>query len=312
MSAPIGGAAADLAALESKLQLVRDRVAQVVGGYQTGLYLCGSGGLGKSHTVLRELDALGATYRLFNSRMTAKGLFRALEKAPDAVHVLEDMERLTHDRDAQGVLRSALWSQPGNDRVVTWTTATGGEERFVFRGGLILIANRPLADLPELRALATRIAVHRLEVADAEVAAQMRALAAEGHNDGKRRLEPAVCQEVAEHVLAQCREASCPLDLRLYVSSLADYLAWDGEHTRCHWGDLVAARVRQAAHHFREQAKSGSREERLDAERDVVRAICAQTSDRHERFRLWRERTGGKSQATYYRRLSELESGEFG
>jgi hypothetical protein len=114
------------------------------------------------------LKSLSADYRLFNSRMTAKGLFKALEKAPDAVHVLEDMERLTRDRDAQGVLRSALWAQPGHDRAVTWTTATGGEERFVFRGGVIMIANAPLADLPELRALATRIALVKLDVSDAE------------------------------------------------------------------------------------------------------------------------------------------------
>lgn len=66
------------------------------------------------------------------------------------------MERLTKDPDAQGVLRSALWSQPGHDRVVTWTPATGGPLRFIFRGGLILISNRPPADLPEVRALATR------------------------------------------------------------------------------------------------------------------------------------------------------------
>src|SRR6185312_729738 len=100
--------------------------------------------------------------------MTAKGLFLAMKHSPDAVHVLEDMERLTKDADAQGVLRSALWTQPGHDRVVTWTTATEGSQRFIFRGGLILISNRPLANMPELLALATRIEVHQLEVTDAE------------------------------------------------------------------------------------------------------------------------------------------------
>src|SRR5262249_25482466 len=42
----------------------------------------------------------------------------------------------------------ALWSQPGHERMVAWTTATDGCQRFTFRGGLILISNRPLADLP--------------------------------------------------------------------------------------------------------------------------------------------------------------------
>jgi hypothetical protein len=143
-----------LASLERKLQLVRDRVTAVATGFQTGLYIYGTGGLGKSYTVLRRLDELKTPYKLFNSRMTARGLFRALEKAPDAVHVMEDMERLTKDPDAQGVLRSALWAQEGHDRVVTWTTERDGERHFSFRGGVILLANRPLANLPELKALA--------------------------------------------------------------------------------------------------------------------------------------------------------------
>ena len=43
--------------------------------------------------------------------MTGRGLYNALEKFPDSFHVLEDMEQITRDRGAQGVLRSALWGQ---------------------------------------------------------------------------------------------------------------------------------------------------------------------------------------------------------
>src|SRR6516225_5140582 len=162
-----------LISLDRKLRLVDDRVAAVVRGYQTGLYLCGARGLGKSYSVHRQLQLLDCDYRTFNSRMTALGLFRALEMAADAIHVLEDMERIVNDRDAQGVLRSALWSQADRERVVTWTTSAG-EQRVTFRGGLIMLANRPLGDLPKLRALASRIAVHKLEITDAEMAAHMR------------------------------------------------------------------------------------------------------------------------------------------
>jgi hypothetical protein len=305
-----GNAAPELDSLAEKLLMVRDRVAAVVGNYQTGLYLYGAGGLGKSHTVMRQLEELGANYRLYNSRMTGKGLFQTLEKAPDAIHVLEDMERLTRDRDGQGVLRSALWAQPGHDRVVTWTTATGGEERFAFRGGVIMIANRPLADLPELRALATRIAVHKLDVADVELVALMRSLACDGYRSGKKAVEPAACAAVAEHVIGECRAAGCPLDLRLYVNGLMDYLQWDQDNARCHWRDLVSARVRQSAAHLRESVAARSKEEQQEIQRDEVRKICALAADPNERVRLWRERTG-KSQATFYRRLREVESGVF-
>jgi hypothetical protein len=67
------------------------------------------------HTVLRQLEKLEANYKLFNSRMTAKGLFRALEKAQDAVHVLEDsqgvlgLQRAFHAAGARTTVCS-LWS----------------------------------------------------------------------------------------------------------------------------------------------------------------------------------------------------------
>ena len=46
---------AALASLEKKLHLVRDHVTAVARGYNAGYYLYGTGGLGKSHTVLRHL-----------------------------------------------------------------------------------------------------------------------------------------------------------------------------------------------------------------------------------------------------------------
>jgi hypothetical protein len=181
---------AALLGLQKKLYMVADQVNAVAKGYKNGYFLYGSGGVGKSYNVLRCLTSLDVPYQLFNSRMTARGLFNTLLAGPDAIHVLEDMERLTKDPDAQGVLRSALWAQPGHDRVVTWTTAAEGPKRFAFRGGIIMISNRPLADLPELRAMATRIEVHRLEVTDAEITALMRDLAGNGFSKGKAVIGP--------------------------------------------------------------------------------------------------------------------------
>jgi hypothetical protein len=298
-----------LATLDNKLRLVDDHLRAVVRGYQTGLYLYGASGMGKSFNVIRALEEEGADFLLFNSRMTAKGLFRVLRASPDATHVLEDVERLTCDRDAQGVLRSALWAQPGRERQCTWTT-DDGEHRFEFRGGIVMLANRPLADLPELRALATRIAVHKLDVSDAELAAHMRRVAGEGLKRGRHQLGPEHCLEVCEFLLGECRAANCPLDLRLLDNSCMDYLQWDANHSRCHWHDLVANRVRQSAHHFRHALSTGTREDRLQAERAVVKEVCRQSESPQDRVRLWRERTG-KSEDSYYRRKREVDPGEF-
>lgn len=301
---------ASLDSLEGKFHYLRDFVQAVGKGYKPGLFLYGPGGIGKSYTVIRHLEALEIPYQLFNSRMTAKGLFLALEHAPDAIHVLEDMERLTRDPDAQGVLRSALWAQPGHDRKITWTTATDARQ-FIFRGGIIMISNRPLADLPELRALATRIEVHRFDATEAELVAFMRRLASQGfkHND-KMVLEPDQCIEVTEHLLSECRKAGCPLDLRLQQKSLLTYLQWQMDNSTCHWRDLVAASVREAACHFRHAVNPLSAEVKKANKRNILRQIMAQTDDAKEQEKLYKEQTG-MAHADFGRRKKEIKSGEF-
>jgi hypothetical protein len=302
-----------LASLEKKLHLVRDHATAVLRGYKTGYYLYGTGGMGKSYTVLRHLESLSldVPYQLYNSRMTAKGLFLTLRKTPDAIHVMEDMERLTKDPDAQGVLRSALWAQPGHDRAVTWTTATDGAQRFVFRGGLIMISNRPLADLPELRALATRIEVHRLEVTDAELAALMRDLASKGYRlHDKVAIGPEECFLVTEFLLKECRAVGCPLDLRLQQKAFQSYLQFAADCSVSHWEDLIAASVREANSHFRHEPNTTSLEARKKQRRNVVREIIGKVADAKEQEQLYMQQTKA-SRADFFRRKREVESGEF-
>jgi hypothetical protein len=279
-----------LASLDAKIKLVQDRVRSVVGGYSTGMYLYGAGGLGKSFNVLQELEAQDVSVRLFNSRMTAKGLFNSLQAHPDAVHLLEDMERIVDDRDAQGVLRSALWAQPGKERVVTWTTAAD-PQRFEFRGGIIMVANAPLKALPELRALATRIIVHKMDVTDEELQAQMRRIAGQGWSRGKHRLKPEECMDVCDFLIGQCVESQCPVDLRLLDNSCLDYCQWENEHSDHHWRDLVAHRVRQTVTQLREELSPLTMEQKRARNRQIVRDILAATNDPEEQVLLWAQKT---------------------
>jgi hypothetical protein len=301
-----------MAGLKAKIFLLRDRVTQVAEGFQTGLFVYGEGGVGKSFTVLSHLRRLKTAHRLYNSRMTGLGLFRVLAAYPDSVLVLEDMERLTRDCDAQGVLRSALWAHPGDDRVITWTTGTGGEVRAAFRGGIVMISNGPLSDLPELRALATRITVMQLNVSLEEMTALLRSLAARGFTrGGKKLLEPEVCRQVVDHLLDECRAAGCRPDLRLLDNSYMDYLVWAADRTRCSWRDLIASRVREAAHHFRDAMQVTGTEARKAARRRVVRQVCAAVpGDVEEQARRYSEQTG-YSRADFERRRREVASGEF-
>jgi hypothetical protein len=301
---------AHLAALETKFQLVRDYAGQVASGYTTGLYLFGEGGIGKSFAVIRELDRLKADYKVFNSRMTGRGLYNALERFPDSIHVLEDMEQITRDRGAQGVLRSALWGQRRDggkgpmERMVTWSTYRM-EHSFIFTGGIIMTANKPLGDLPELQALKTRIACMHLRATDGELTALMRSVALKGFEQQGRVLAPAECREICEFIVEQSRSLHRALDMRLLLNGFMDYLSWQEGDAGCHWRDMLATRLKERPITFAVRPDLGTRADRRRRELAIAREIIETTTDRHERLRLWVERTG-KSEPTLYRRLAEI------
>ena len=103
----------------------------------------------------------------------------------------------------------ALWAQPQKDkdgppeRLVTWTTHRM-EHAFVFTGGIIMTANRPFPDQPELDAIKTRIAYMHLVVSDSELKAKMRHIANNGYRQGRDQINPDDCREVCEFVIQKC------------------------------------------------------------------------------------------------------------
>jgi hypothetical protein len=294
-----------LAGLEQKLQLIRDRVQGVAQGFSNGLYLWGKGGISKSHSVEQTLNGLAKPFKLTNSRLTAKGLFDLLRLYPDEIHVIEDCETLFADRNAAGVLRSALWGQVENgrqERVVVWQTANGRDE-FVFDGGLILITNAALEDVPELRALKTRIACIHFAVTNDEVAALMRRIASEGHRHGQFFLPPTACREVVDALIERSARIQRPLDLRLAVNAFMDRLQWEHGAAESHWLDLLESRMRE-----RILPPKGRRAMRAEDELAVARRIAHLPTQ--ERLEVWKRETG-RSQASLYRRLGEVSQGHF-
>lgn len=295
--------------LDNKLQFVRDRTQGVADGYINGFYLWGEGGTSKSYTVEETLKRLNTPYVLTNSRTTGKGLFKLLQEFPDAVHVLEDCETLFRDPNAHGVLRSALWGQAGRDgrreRLVTWQTAAGREE-FVFSGGIILIANCPLDNVPTLRALRTRIPCVQFIPTNGEIAAKMRELSGRGHTDGPRSLSPAACLEVTQEIVERSTRLKKNLDLRLLVGALQDRLQWEDGAAECHWRDLLDSRLKERV--VPPAEGGGVRGELKEREYEVVRRIADYSP--HERLEAWRKETG-KSQAALYRRMTELKAQGF-
>lgn len=304
-----------LASLEAKLQMVRDYTTSVAHGLTTGFYLFGPGGCGKSYSVLEELDRRKVPYKLFNSRMTGRGLYNALEAYPDGVHVLEDMEQLFRDGGARGVLRSALWSQAGKDvrlpqeRLVTWTTFKM-EHQFVFTGGIIMTANRPFPPVPELDAIKTRVAYMQLVVSDNELIALMRKVSVGGFRVGGLGIDPTECLEVCEYLVDQARGLNRQLDMRTLINGFKDYVQWQECQSGCHWRDMLATRLKERPIALEEAKTFRERDEQKLDQLEIAQEIEKTTRDRQERFKLWKERTG-KSESTLYRRLEELKKGGF-
>jgi hypothetical protein len=284
-----------LEALDGQSQMVRDRVRGVAEGWSTGFYLYGEGGIGKSYTVLDELETLGVDYRLTNTRLTPKGLFELLEDYPDKVHVLEDVENLCQNTTAASVLRSALWSNHA-ERVITWRVA--GEKREVhFTGALVFTMNRALDDLPEMRAVKTRIPYLHYQPTNDMIAALMKRIALGGYRHERGELTPEDCLEVYHHVLAKCNEAGRNYDLRMLVNGFLDRLQHEAGHSENDWRDLVESRMKERV------VVTVTRRGRIEEERRVAREIDAMPIGGAQKLKLWTERTG-KTKSAYYRRLS--------
>ena len=286
--------------LDAKMAIVRDRTGSVALRYTTGFFLYGEGGVGKSYSVLKELERLKVDYKLHNSRMTGRGLFDVLAKHPDSTHVLAAMEQMFTERNAQGVLRSALWGQVKDgrqQRVITWNSLRTAL-RCHFDGGIIIVSNRPLRSVPELNALGTRINPTQLHVTQQEAAALMRKIAGDGYMLNERSLSPEACLEVAEFVIDESLSADRQLDLRILMNSFGDRIQFEHGEAEADWKELVVSRLQERVVMVRR-----SRDEVIGDEWEIARRI--KPLPREDRLGEWRKLTG-KSEKALYRRLSEI------
>lgn len=290
-----------------KMQLVADRTLSVAKGYRPGCMFSGRPGIGKTYTVIETLEGLGAFYRLVNSHLTPRGLFDELTDAPDAIHIIEDAEEVLRNHVSLGTLRSATaGSRRGREgtyeRLITWGRHPRKLET-VFAGAVILICNRPLSAIPEAQALASRIDPLEIPVSDAEVAAQMRHLALDGYWEGDAVLDAATCTEVAEFVIVESARLGRQLDLRAYVGAVMDRIQVEDHDALCHWRDLVASSIRGRPSIVEDIVPPGICGQRKARELELARQLVALPLA--EKLRRWSEEIG-TSQATMYRRLSEL------
>ncbi len=296
-----------LARLNKKFQVLRDRTAGTAKGYCTGLVVTGRGGTGKSWTIVEELERVGAAFKLSNSHLTPRALFDQLAEHPDAVHLIEDAEEVLRNHTSLSVLRSALWGSRHDrdgrsERLITWRTHKESVE-LVFGGGIIIVTNRRLSDLPEAKALATRVASLELSVNDQEIAALMRDVALRGYRRGDHVLDPPECIEVADYIIGESIRLNRALDMRMLINAFADRLQVEDHDAGCSWTDLVFSTICGRPSVLDDVEPVGVREQKRARELEIARELCGLPAQ--ERLREWRRRTG-KSRAEMYRREKEL------
>lgn len=310
-----------LDSLDRKLQFVRDHTTSVARGYVPGLFVWGSGGIGKSFTVQRQLDALEVNHQTLNSRVTGWGLICHLEQYPSQVTLIEDAESMYRDPRAIGVLRSALDCQRREgdagpiERWVTWAGDSSARKakRVLFSGGIIILSNAELPAKPEVEALKTRIPYVHLAATNEELRALMGSVSAKGYTLNGHTLTPAQCGEVCAYIEEQMHMLRSPLNMRLLINGYAAFIQWAAGESGTHWHDMVRGQIREQAPQVFTRAvdirKPASRAEKKAEHQRIVIEILAQATDREQRLALWRERTGLEHTA-FYARKAEVEAAE--
>jgi hypothetical protein len=178
-------------------------------------------------------------------------------------------------------------------------------DSFVFNGGIIMLNNRPLDDLPELRAIQTRISYLELVVSENEVAALMRKVAGAGFHHGQQVMTPEECLTVCEFLVAESKSLLCHLDMRLLDNSFRDYLQHREGCSASHWKTLVAARLHGRQGELLEALPGRLKE--LEEDFAVMEAALREQPNVQQAQEVWCRATG-KSRATFFRAKRAFEA----
>lgn len=277
-----------------KLQLIRDRVASVAHGYQTGCYLVGRPGTSKTFTVKQELERLKEPNLYRNARMTPWGLFCLLAEYPEHIIVLDDISTLFKSDQAMQVFLSALDGKPGQPRLVPYKSKDKNET-VPFTGAIIAISNLPLRCDPLARALGSRVVMLEHEPSDDEISAFMRQLASQGYED----LTADECMEVAEFVIEETRSNDQRLDLRHLSKAWQDFRQAKHGKSRTSWQDLVRTSLRKQ---INEAVIPMSKAEDIEHQRKLVQELTEKyPHDRAKQLAEWPH-----SKSLFYQRRKEV------
>ena len=167
-----------------------------------------------------------------------------------------------------------------------------------------MLSNRPLYDMPELKAIRTRISHLHLKSPMPRSRPKCGRLARNGYTHDSNTMTADEAETVCEFVILESQNKLCHLDMRLMDNAFRDYLQWREGHSACHWQTLVGTRL------------DGRRDElaAVGPPRIVNRTkICGALKPSSLNSRpLWRHKLNGvesasKSRASFFRYKRALE-----
>ena len=140
--------------INERFEFIKKLVDMVVLSRTKSAIISGSGGLGKTHTVLERLDAAKLIedqhYIIVKGFTTPKSLYRLLFQHQQKIIIFDDTDSVWENGIAVSLLKSALDSY--DVRKLSWLTSHGDDgipETFEFRGKIIFISNLPLKKLDQ-------------------------------------------------------------------------------------------------------------------------------------------------------------------
>ena len=172
--------------INERFKIMEDYVEMVAAGELASALVTGEGGLGKTFTVMKALNAsglkdiskmeIGARFNgstgfvVVKGYSTPKGLFRTLYENRNQKIIFDDCDSVLRDPTAVNLLKAALDSY--DVRYVTWNAEGGfGEDdmpkQFEFTGGVIFISNMTKNKIPQSirsRAMCADVSMTRAEV----------------------------------------------------------------------------------------------------------------------------------------------------
>lgn len=282
-------------ALEERQHVLAHHVRLVALRMTNGLCVYGSrGGLGKTKVVLETLRREGIRPVILSGHCTPLSLYTNLFHNPDAVVFLDDCDSMFRNLPALGLLRSALWGDANERRLVTYNSSQLKiPSQFHFTGRVIFAINTMPTKNHAFSAVLSRVDQFELDASNDEVIEMMTEISKEGF-DGLSAMD---CLRVVNFIgeFSSTRE----LSLRLLIPSFRKVIY--ARDTDIDWRDLVRSQLEQIG---KDNAVKpvDSKEHGVDCLR---RSIETHPDSVEEQVALF-VKLSGKSRATFFRLKKKL------